>query len=87
MILKYKKRIMQFIDKVAKKPREKGDEYSRKLEVAEKSYYKSRVLGEESIRLQHKFESARVNVTIIYSRLTGLGNGNEEQVDVGYSTE
>eukprot|EP00347_Sterkiella_histriomuscorum_P020633 403337055 len=63
MISKYKKRIMQFIDRVAKKPHEKGDEYSNRLDRAEKSFYKSKLLGDESIRLQHKFESARVKET------------------------
>ncbi|CDW86814.1 UNKNOWN [Stylonychia lemnae] len=60
MIQKYKKRIMQFIDRVAKKPCEKGDDYTRRLDMAEKSFYKSKILGDESIRVQHKYESHRV---------------------------
>lgn len=48
---------------MAKNPAEKGDEYTNRVTIAEKSFYRSKVLGEESIRIKHKMESQRVNVS------------------------
>jgi len=32
--------------------------------MAEKSFYKSKILGDESIRVQHKFENDRIKVNV-----------------------
>ncbi len=68
MIRNYKKRVMAFIDRVAKEPVEKGDQYSHRLTQQEKSFYKTRILGNEGVKLTHRLENNRVQVIIILRR-------------------
>jgi hypothetical protein len=53
---------------------EKGDEYSKRLAKMEKSFNKSKILGDEGIRMTHKFETSRINVYIKGVVLLYLGN-------------
>ena len=62
MIHNYQKRVVSFIDRVARKPVEKGDEYSKKLETDQQEFNKSKVVGDSFFRHTYKVETHRTKV-------------------------